>query len=175
MHVREIPKQIFDSLADGRLIETHNLHELIKKGSLDRSLNLINVGSKVVTCNMDSGIWLRLAEATRTTSIEVVLADTTPIDNEDLSARVFETRKRLARLDAGSYRRYMSTTVDQTVYFESTIDPIELHYPFNDASLRSARIIHAAPIIGEVARKGFELLLTGNYETSSFDEDELNL
>jgi hypothetical protein len=175
MHVREIPKQIFDELAVGRSVGTHDFHDLVRQAGPSRSLDLVNYGPIVATCDMDNGVWLRLGDQKASTDLEVIISDDAPIDTSTLASDLFETRRRLARLSAGSFSEYMSTSIKQGIHMDFSLESLSLGYPITQREVQSAKVIYAIPIIGEVARRSFELLSSGAYETSRFDREEIDL
>lgn len=175
MHVREIPRQVFDQLAEGREAEEHDLHALLYRDARRRDLDIMHYGQMVRTCDMSNGVWLRLADWVNTTSLEVFMADEAPVDTADPSPSVFETRKRFGRLVAGSFPMRMSNDIEEKIFIDTEAREAGLSYPLTGAHLHALRMIHAQPIMAEVSRRALELLMSGAYETSRFDRDEIEL
>lgn len=176
MHVREIPHQVFTAMTEGKVTETHDLHEYLRPFGHSRSLDIYNYGPTVVTSKMDDHLWLRLSDENVGTSLEVVQSlspDTgPPIDHPHVhNSRNNAIFKSLAKLYAGETRQYMSENqVQQTVL---------MHYSLGDMNYRIP--IEAEPVLMgsrlaiEMAERAFIMLhsVKGRYDLSTYYLDEI--
>lgn len=153
--VREVPSRVFDNLTIDRQVTVHN--------------------DEIKTCDMDHSLWLRLDTTPRSTVSLLLYRTLWELDESLIAAgHDAEGKRHLASLTAGRF----DTGVYGSGSYEtrSSVGFLFAHEEVTFSDPRSTEsLIYGLGLAQEMARQGFILLTTGDYDRARYWSDEINL